>query len=710
MAKKTETYNASDIKALSQHNHLLKRISLTFGRETGDNDSPFSSQKTVAIREIIDNSVDEVLGGYGDKIFVNYYKDGSYEVKDNGRGLPIDTGVDSNGTPASGIYLCLGVIQSGGKFTADSKRYSAGLNGVGSSSTIHLSKRADITVYRNNKVYTLSFKDGTPGFFAVDGDPESEFTELTDYTYLKEEKDPRTVAEKKEFKTGTTVRLWLRDSVFSSDYPANTLDLTDRLRGTAYLVPNLKINVHDEVNLITDDEAGTMRPRDDEFAFDGGLKELIENSLNGDKLGETFYFNTETSFIERNVPVLEDNHIVNKDVERTIPIEVAFVWNNGFDYNIESYVNTIRTRLGGIHESAFEKSVLTAFGDKFNSLQGLMTKADPKLTFDDFKEGLSAVVYVKIPEPQFSGQSKEELNGRAVQNAITKKLTAEIADFAQKAKNSDLMRTIGGKVVQAARNRQYAHDQQALNRSKNAIENSGSMPAKLTDCEITGTEDSELYIVEGDSAKGSLKGARFGKYQALLPIRGKIICASNTELKKVLANEEVQGILKALGAGFGDNFDTSKLRYGRVFIATDADPDGGDIAALLLSFFWVFCRPLIEEGRLYKLVTPLFVFTTKGKKTIRHYANSEDEKQEIIADLNERGVKYDMTRLKGLGEGGKDVMVETAMNPLTRTVERVVIKDSSKSSDMMNLIFGADTQLRKDWLAANPMDEFENIE
>ena len=710
--KEKNDYNASSIQALSQRNHLLKRLSLTFGRETGDKETPFSSQKSVAIREIIDNAVDEVLGGYGDKIRVSYYEDGSYEVQDNGRGLPVDVGSDSNGKPASGIYLCLGVIQSGGKFTVDSKQYTSGLNGVGAASTQSTSKRMDVTVYRDNKVYTLSFKDGEPGFFDKENDPEANFTVLDDYRYLKVEADKRPAAEKKAFKTGTIVRTWLRDSVYSSEYPVNTLDLTERLRGTAFLIPNMTIFVHDEVNKIKDEVTGTEKARDDEFQFSGGIAELVEANQNGEKLADTFYFSTETSFMERNVPVLEGNTVVNKDVERTLPIEVAFSWNKGFDYQVESYVNTIRTRLGGIHETAFEKALVKAFGDRFRSMQGVMTSKDPKLTFDDFKEGLTAVVYVKIPEPQFSGQNKEELNGRAAHNAIVKKLTEEMADFASKSKNTELMRTVGGKVVQAARNRQFAHDQQALNRKKNAIESSGSMPEKLTDCEITGTENSELYIIEGDSAEGSLKGARFGRYQALLPIRGKIICATNNSMKKVMANQEVQSIIKALGAGSGDTFDTSKLRYGRVFIATDADPDGGDIAALLISFFWELARPLIEEGRLYKLVTPLFVLQTKDKKgkITRHYANSDEERAEMMSEFDKEGIKYDVTRLKGLGEGSQEIMVETAMSPITRTVERIVIKDVKKSQDMIDVLFGDVTQRRKDWITANPMNEFENIE
>lgn len=721
MAKKKDSYNASDIQSLSQHNHLLKRLALTFGRETGDNENPFSSQKSVAIREIIDNAVDEVLGGYGDTIRVVYHEDDSFEIQDNGRGLPIDIGNDSTGKPASGIYLCLGVIQSGGKFGTESKKYTSGLNGVGSSSTVHTSMRTDVTVFRDKKVYKLSFKDGTPGFFEKENDVNSKFTELDDYTYLKVEKDTRSKEEKEKFKTGTIVRTWLRDEVYASNYPVNTADLTERLRGTAFLIPGMDIEVEDHINLIEDSETGETKVRFDHFNFDGGIPDLVEANITGNKIGDIFYFKTETEFIEKNVPVLENtttkdgiksHKIINKDIKRVVPIEVAFAWQNNYDYNIESYVNTIRTRLGGVHEVAFEKALVSAFGERFNSIQGLMKRTDPKLMIDDFKEGLVSVVYVKVPEPSFTSQSKDELVSPLVQKAIYNKLTEVLGVFAKSNKNTDLLKTVGEKVVIAARNRQSIQEAKALNRKKNAIEGSGALPPKLVDCEITGTEDSELYIVEGDSAKGSLKGPRLSRYQALIPIRGKIICASNNTMTKILANEEVQGLIRAIGAGSGDTFDISKMRYGRIFIGTDADADGGDISSLLVSLMWVLFKPLVLEGRLYKINTPLFVLreNPKSKKEVRHYAYTEEERDDIEDELKARKIKYTLQRLKGLGEGGFEVMRETAMDPLTRTVERVVVKDPARVEEQLNLLFGNDTQMRKDWLGANPLDEFSNVD
>lgn len=707
MAKKN-TYNASSIKNLSQHNHLLKRLSLTFGRETGDEKTPYSSQKSVAIREIIDNGFDEVIGNHADRVKVSYFKDGSFQVEDNGRGLPVDVGQLATGESVSGIYLCLGVIQSGGKFETDGKRFGAGLNGVGASSTVHTSKRTDVEVFRNNKIYKLSFKDGEPGFFSKEGDPDSKFTPLTDLTYIEECKDDRSKEEKKNFPHGTKIRTWLRDSVYSSKYPVDTVDLTERLRGTAYLIPGVTVEVHDEINEVEDSE-GNLIPYDETFSFTGGIPELVETNFKKPQLTEIFNFTVKTSYIEKGASVLKNDKVVNEDVERAIEMDVAFGWDQGFDYDCESYVNTIRTRLGGVHETAFEKSLVKAFGDRFRSMQGVMTKADPELEFSDFEEGLVVVISARVSEPEFSGQAKEELSGTAVRREFTKALTEEMEKFANAPKNLPAMRIAGEKVAQAARNRQAQRDQQEINRKKNAIEKNSTMPDKLIDCDIVGTENSELYIIEGDSAKDSLKAARISAYQALFPLKGKLISATKNDMKAVLANKEVQGIIQAMGCGIGADCDPSKSRYGRVVIATDADPDGGNIAALIFSFFWTYMRPIIEEGMLYMVNTPLFVITenptAKVNKQIRHYAYTEEERDDIISTMKNK--KYGVQRLKGLGEGGKDILSDTAMDPLTRDIDRIVIKDEDKTEAMVQTIFGEDIDIRRDWIEANPMNELE---
>lgn len=712
MAKKKDTYDISKIQDLDARQHLMKRMSLTFGRETGDDDNPFSSQKTVSIRELTDNAIDEVIGGYADHVRVHYYSDNSIEVQDNGRGLPVDIGKDSQGNDVSGLFLTLGKIQSGGKFSTDSKRFSTGQNGIGSSSTNALSKRFDITVYRNNKIYRLSFKEFVPGFFADDvNGPKAKFKPAKKLSDMIIEKDTRPADEKKKFKTGTVVRAWLDDSVFGSQYPINTLDITDRLRGTAFLIPEVTINVVDEVNLITDETTGVTSPRLDEFHFEGGLSELVENNVKSNQIGPVFVFDTEAKYIERNAAVLKDGVVTHEDINRIAPIHVAFTWQNSFDYTMESYVDTIRTRLGGVHEKAFENALLSAFGDRLNSIQGLMKRGDPELKIEDFTEGLVAVVYAQISEPQFTGQTKEELGGRAIQHALQNALTEEFAKFVQQPKNTDAMKAIGAKIITAAKTRATAQAQKDLKRKKAAIENSGDMPAKLLDCEITHNDNSELYIVEGDSALSSLKGARNSKYQALLPIRGKIISAAKATPAKVLANVEVQEIIKCLGAGSGSTFDLNKTRYGRVFIAADADPDGGDIAALITVLFWHLFRPMVEDGRLYRIQTPLFVITTKeGKNSRTLYAENDREHDDIVAELNSKNIKFVSQRLKGLGEGGADVMSDTGMNPLTRTVKQIVVRDLAAAEEMMGITLGPDADKRKTWIQENPVDEMENLE
>lgn len=699
-------YNADSIESLSQHQHLLKRLSLTFGSESGTEKNPYSSQKSVSIREVLDNALDEIRAGYGSKVKLSFFKDGSIEVKDSGRGLPVDTSTDGIGRKVSGIYKCLGIIQSGGKFGNDSDRFSSGLNGVGASSTIHCSKRTDVTVYRNRQCYMLSFKDGVPGFFAVDDDPDSEFTELNDYSFVKVEKDSRSSAEKGDYPTGTTVKLWLRDSVFQSPYPFDDQDLINRLRGTAFLVPQLHAEVSNELQEIENPETGAKEPQHEFFHFDDGIDDLVALSRIDEPITPTIRFSTEGSYVEKNVPVLQkDGSIVSQDLHRRVPIELAFSYGNKYDYSMSSFVNTIHTKLGGVHEVAFEKALVKTFDEKFSSMKGLLTKNDELPTADDFKEGMTVVLSVQISEPQFTSQSKEQLSGREVQKAILESLTGEFEKWIKNSHNSDILQTIAQKVTTASKNRQKAREQRDLNRKKNEI-SSSSLPVKLVDCEFSGTEDAELYICEGDSALSSMKGARDGRYNALLPIRGKIINAHKESPKKVFANTEVQDIIKALGAGAGSDFDIEKMRYQRVFITADADPDGNAIACLIYALFWHLFKDVILQGRLYKVETPLFVISTKeGKKSRKLYAKDERELDSITKMLDKRKTKWIATRLKGLGEVQAETLEETAINPDTRIVTQVMVDDVEKAEAALDLILGSDTSPRKQWIEASDIDE-----
>jgi len=709
MAKKKNEYNASSIKALDQRTHLIKRMSLTFGAEGGTPEEPFSTQKSVAIREITDNSVDEVIGGHAERVKVSFFEDGSVEVKDNGRGLPVDIGENSEGKNVSGIILTLGTVNAGGKFSVDSERFSGGLNGLGAASTIFVSSRADITVYRNNKKYSLSFKEGKPGFFDKPDDPKANFKELEDLTYVKEEKDTRSAKEKKAWKTGTTVKTWLDNDVFTSKYPINRLDITERLRGTTFLLPGLEVEIHNEIDKVEVD--GEEKPRVDKFKFENGLEELVLLNQNSDKLSDVIHLEARETYKEV-IPVLQENgKVKNQEVDRVVIAEVALGWDVGYKYSMESYVNTIRTRLGGVHEVAFERALVNSFNDKISSMRGMLPatlKAKPN--FDDYSEGLSVVLSVKISEPQFTGQAKEELGGREAQRALQKLLTEVFTKFANAGKNSDAMRVIGKKVSDATKARQAEKDAKDILRQKNRLESSTALPHKLVDCDVTHTEDSELYIVEGDSAKGALKAARYYTNQALLPIRGKIVNTNKQTVKKVLENKEVQDIIRCMDAGVGKDFDIDKLRYGRVFFATDADVDGGAISVLLIMLYWDLFKPMIEDGRVYQILSPLFLIEPKKKGMKNMYALNNIEYDEIIRNLEKDGIKYETKRLKGLGEAGAKILNETAMNPETRTVKQITIGDVEKAQQMLDITLGPNVGPRKDWIERNPYEAGENLD
>lgn len=690
---------------MNQHDHLLKRLNLTFGGSESAGET-FSSQKNVAIREILDNAIDEIVSKHTNKVRLSFFKDRSFQVQDAGRGIPVDIGHDSTGQEVSGIYLALGVIQSGGKFETDSNRYSTGLNGVGAASTVHVSRRADVTVFRNKKVYQLSFKDGTAGTFDEDDNPEANFTPLRDLTKLRISADKRPMAERKAFPTGTIVKCWLRDEVFSSPYGYDDQDIIERLRGTAFLVPELEAEVYSELTEIENPETGKMEPQHEKFSFPGGIPALVTMSQSDKAITDVIHLSTSSSYIEKNVAVLQKGGgIKSQNVERKSPIEVAFGYGEGFDYKISSFVNTINTKLGGVHETAFERALVLAFNERFRSMRGLLTKNDGDPVMDDFKEGLTVVLSVKISEPDFDGQAKSELKGAEVQKSIQDALLVEIKKWINAKANADTLQVIAQKVVTAAKNRQAARAQRDLNRKKNRI-SSASLPTKLLDCELAGTEDAELYICEGDSAIGSLKQARNGKTNALLAIRGKIINAHKQSMKSVLDNSEVQDIIKTLGAGAGADFDVEKMRYGRVFIAVDADPDGNAIACLIYALFWHLFRPVITNGLLYKVETPLFSIATKqGRNSRKHYAYDDEGRDKIVAELDENNIKYDISRLKGLGEVEPDILDETAINPATRVITQITTPDIEKATQSLELIFGKDTDLRKDWMERYEVDK-----
>lgn len=694
-------YNASSILNVDQHTHLLKRLSLTFG-DPEQPGTPFSAQKNVAIREVLDNSLDEIRAGYGTHLKLTFFKDRSYQIEDSGRGIPVDAGVDAQGNPASGIFLALGLIQSGGKFQTDSKRFSSGLNGVGASSSNHTSKRFDVTVYRNNKKYELQFQDGTPGFFDKENDPDAKFTPITDLTEVRVSKDDRPAKTKANFKTGTTIRAWIRDEVFSSTNPYDDQDIIARLKRTAFLVPELHAEVVNELHEIDG------KPQHEFFNFPNGVEDLVPLIQPDEAITPLIHLKLEGSYIEKNVAVLQrDGSVRPEDLERIVPIELAFRYGDKYETTVNSFVNTIYTKLGGVHNTGLEKAFVSAFNDKFTSMRGLLTKKDDPPISDDYLEGLTAVLSVQVAEPVFSSQSKEGLRGKEVQKAIQDAITQGLTEWMKVGKNKETLETIAKKVTNAAKNRQRVREQKEINRKKNEI-SASALPVKLVDCELAGTDAAELYICEGDSAVSSLKAARDGRINALLGIRGKIINAHKEQAKRVLANTEVQDIIKTLGAGFGKDFDIEKIRYGRIFIAVDADPDGNAIATLLYALFWHQFKDVLHENRLYKIETPLFVVSThKGQKSEKHYARDERERDRIINKLEKQGTKYSVTRLKGLGEVMADTLEETAINPETRIITQVTMDDVEAAAASLDLILGTDTAPRKKWIEESEVNEEE---
>ena len=702
MAKK-DSYDASSIRALTPRQHLIKRMGLVFGSVESDGEE-FSKQKSVAVREILDNGLDEIRAGYGQYLRLSFFEDGSFEVQDSGRGIPVEKSHDSEGNPISALALALSVLQAGGKFETDSKRYSSGLNGLGGSAVVNVSSRASVWVYRKNREYFLEFQDGVPGYFKNDK-PGSDFTPLKDMTYVKSSADKRSATEKKKFPTGTKIRIWLDESVFSSSNPYDDQDIIARLRGTAFLVPEMYAEVYNELNQIEDPETSKEEPQREEFHFPEGITELIELNEPQPKLHDTIIFNATGTFAEKNVPVLQkDGSVKNQTVDRDVPIELAFRYNSGYETNFDSYVNTIHTKLGGVHETGFQRAMQKAFNERFQSMRGILPKGDEPPIVDDFMEGLTAVLSIQVSEPNFSSQSKEQLTGREVQKAVQEVLTNEFEKWINDRKNSDALQMIAKKVSTASKNRQRAKEQRDLARQKNELSNA-TLPSKLIDCEWAGTDDAELYICEGESAKTALQNARDGRRNALLPLKGKIINAHLKSSKDVHNSEEVKNIITTLGAGSGKTFDIEKMRYGKVFIAVDADPDGANIACLIYALFWHLFHQVIEENRLFMIQTPLFVITVKGRKARKMFAQDEKERDSLVTELEENGEKYVISRLKGLGEVRPEDLEETAIDPETRTVLQITNDDLEKAFDTLDLLLGSNAQHRKEWVRATDVDQ-----
>ncbi|SCE56548.1 DNA topoisomerase IV subunit B [Streptomyces sp. DfronAA-171] len=529
--------------------------------------------------EIIDNSVDEALGGYCDHIDVTLHEDGSVEVRDNGRGIPVDV---EPKTGLSGVEVVMTKLHAGGKFGGGSYAASGGLHGVGASVVNALSARLDVEVDRGGSVHTTSFRRGVPGQFKGAG-PEGAFEPTTGLRKTK--RIPKT-------RTGTRVRYWADRQIFLKDAKLSLETLHQRARQTAFLVPGLTLVVHDEYGL---GEGGSKG--EESFRYDGGISEFCEYLARDKAVCDVLRLSGQGTFKET-VPVLDEyGQMTPTEVVRDLGVDVALRWGTGYETSVRSFVNIIATPKGGTHVAGFERAVTRTVNDVLRSAK-LLRVAEDDVVKDDALEGLTAVVTVRLAEPQFEGQTKEVLGtsaaNRIVANVVAKELKAFLTSTKRDAKAQ--ARAVLDKVVAAARTRIAARQHKEAQRRKTALESS-SLPAKLADCRSDDVDRSELFIVEGDSALGTAKLARNSEFQALLPIRGKILNVQKSSVSDMLKNAECGAIIQVIGAGSGRTFDLDAARYGKIILLVDADADGAHIRCLLLTLFQRYMRPMVEAGR-----------------------------------------------------------------------------------------------------------------
>jgi DNA gyrase subunit B len=638
---------------------------------------------THCLWEIIDNAVDEALAGHCSRIQVTLHADGSVEVRDDGRGIPVDI---EPRTKLSGVEVVMTKLHAGGKFGGGSYAASGGLHGVGASVVNALSGRLDVEVDRGGATYVMSFRRGVPGVFGGDG-PDAPFTPQSGLHKA------RRVAKKT---TGTRIRYWADRQVFLREAALSLDELHARARQTAFLVPHLTIVVRDERRPGEVDE--------ETFRYDGGISEFCEHLAADSPVTDTLRLQGVGHFHET-VPVLDDQgHMSLRELERELTVDVALRWGTGYDTTVRSFVNIIATPKGGTHVAGFERALVKTINDQLRTTKLLRANEEAVLK-DDVLEGLTAVVTVRLPEPQFEGQTKEVLGTSAASRIVGNVVSRELRHVLTSTKRADKQqaRALLEKIVAAARTRIAARQHKEAQRRKNALESS-ALPAKLADCRSDAVDRSELFIVEGDSALGTAKLARDSEFQALLPIRGKILNVQKASVADMLKNTECAAIIQVVGAGSGRTFDIEGARYGRVVIMTDADVDGAHIRCLLLTLFYRYMRPMIEQGRVFAAVPPLHRIEVIGQgrrsKAEVMYTYSDAEMRRAVADLEKRGRRYrePIQRYKGLGEMNADQLAETTMDPRRRTLRRVTIGDGAQAERVFDLLMGNEVAPRKDFI------------
>ncbi|PRB02546.1 DNA topoisomerase IV subunit B [Microbacterium sp. MYb64] len=696
----TAEYSAHHLQVLEGLEAVRKRP----GMYIGSNGSPGLMH---CLWEIIDNSVDEAVAGNGSKIDVILHPDGSVEVHDRGRGIPVDV---EPRTGLTGVEVVFTKLHAGGKFGGGSYAASGGLHGVGASVVNALSERLDVEVDRGGKTYAMSFRRGEPGIFTDAGEKRRD----APFRPFQDNSELRVIGKAPRGVSGTRIRYWADRQIFTKDAAFQLAELETRARQTAFLVPGLELVVRDErASTAAEPQGGAEAEaapgvadavNETSYHYEGGIAEFVEYLATDAPVTDTWRVQGEGTFKET-VPVLQpDGHMVATEVERVCAVDIALRWGTGYDTSTRSFVNIIATPKGGTHQQGFEQELLKVLRAQVEQNARRLKAGSDKLEKDDVLAGLTAVLTVNVPEPQFEGQTKEVLGTPAVRTIVAQVVRKALGERFASTKRDDKNQAsmLLDKIVAEMKARVSARAHKETQRRKNALESS-SLPAKLVDCRSTDIAQTELFIVEGDSALGTAKHARTSEYQALLPIRGKILNVQKASVSDMLSNLECASIIQVIGAGSGRSFDLSTARYGKIILMSDADVDGAHIRTLLLTLFYRYMRPLIEDGRVFAAVPPLhrvIVMNPGSKPNETIYTYSEGELHTLLAKLRKQNKRWHepIQRYKGLGEMDAEQLASTTMDRSGRLLRRVRMEDAEAAGRVFELLMGNEVAPRREFI------------
>ncbi|MDJ1433954.1 DNA topoisomerase (ATP-hydrolyzing) subunit B [Halostagnicola sp. A-GB9-2] len=634
MSQESE-YGAGQIQVLEGLEAVRKRPAMYIG-------STDSRGLHHLVYEVVDNSIDEALAGHCDDITVSIHDDGAVTVTDDGRGIPVDTHEEYD-RPA--LEVILTVLHAGGKFDNKSYQVSGGLHGVGVSVVNALSSRFEVEVRRDGGVFEHAFERG---------EPQGDMERVRD---LADDED-----------TGTEITFWPDDEVFETDQFAFST-LSNRLRELAFLNSGVHITLRDERERDDDDQFVS-----ETYEYEGGIREFVE------------YLNETRSAMHEEIIYFEDE-------DENIQVEVAMQATQELQGSIHAFANNINTREGGTHLTGF-KTALTRVVNDYAKENDLLSDLEDNLKGEDIREGLTAVISIKHPDPQFEGQTKTKLGNSEVRGIVESAMHEGLGIYFEE--NPDTAQAVVMKAVEAAKARMAARKAEELTRRKSALD-STSLPGKLADCQTKDPEEAELFVAEGDSAGGSAKQARNPEYQAVLPIKGKILNVEKHRLDRILENDEIRNLITAIGAGIGDEFDTDGIRYKKIIMATDADVDGAHIRTLLLTFIYRHMRPLLEGGYVYATQPPLYRIRYRGET---YDAMTDAERDEIVEEKCD-GNPTQVQRFKGLGEMNPEQLWETTMNPDNRILKQITVEDAAAADKMFSVLMGDAVEPRKQFIKDN---------